>query len=182
MLRLNLLLTLLISICLFDATVIAQTSSEVRKKLGIPAKESLQSNLLEETYQVDPNLSLSVYYGEDKRVCMLVKATTNLKHTPAFRLEGESLSAEEKSRQSFDVLLDSLLKRAEWGKEIEDKNLLLGHRIGNCINTYRAEYENISVNNFGSVCGENAPFEIFRVEWKRDQCKKVREAKTNTTN
>src|SRR5688572_30066725 len=116
MLRLNILLTLLISICLSDATVIAQTSSEVREKLGIPTKESVQSNLLEEIYQVDPNLSLSVYYGEDKQVCMLVKATTNIKQTPAFRLEEESLSAEEKSRQSFGILLESLLKRADWGK------------------------------------------------------------------
>lgn len=166
MIRLNFSITLLIFICIFCFSVAAQTSTDIRAKFGVPLKE---------TYQINPNLFLSIEYGEDNQVCSVTKLERNIKLQPVFRLKDERPSAEEKARESFDILFQSILQVAKWGKEVKDDKLILGHQQGNCINSYRAEYENVSVSSFGSVCGENSPFQSYVVEWKREQCKKVKE-------
>lgn len=113
-------------------------------------------------------------YGEDRKVC---SATITKKYSfkdikPIFRPYNKQQTAEKNENEDYNEFMKNFFPFSMYGKIIKDK----GSRVGNCYTRYSIEYENILISSYDEVCLGDENFVSVSLLWKRDSCKKLREA------
>ena len=146
-------------------SVSAQTAAELENKYGAP-KDGV--------YQVSEDVSLSVKYGEDDKLCLLSIGEKYSYEEARFRFETDKTPVKTITLNSvYNDFLKSFFPESMFGKLIKDN----GSEPGSCYFRHSKDYEFVRISGGDSVCGENAPYHYLTIEWKRDQCTKKVESK-----
>jgi hypothetical protein len=135
------IMKLFLALLLFCIPITAQTREELLKKYGNPVLE---------IYQVRPNISVSVTYNKEEKVCrMLIKPTTPESQLPAPTLE------------SLKAIADELVPHQARGR-----NIINGFMSGVEIYGTSYDYENLKIYS-----AFNEKNEIWvNIVWKAKAC------------
>jgi hypothetical protein len=147
LLRVNLVLIL----WLIAIPIMAQTSTELRERYGEPQSE---------TYQVRPQIVLSVFYTESGQLC-------RMEISPRHQKVRLGLAAEVMSSDEVSHIIDELVPIAQRGRSIRKVTDTSG-----CNEYLITEYEKVIVSLSNRCQAQGAGTYSATIEWKEAKCEK----------